>query len=68
MGLSACQAKEGEIITVGVVNFVEGLEPVLEGFKKGMTELCNSEGENITYLYNGQASNQDELKQIATDL
>jgi putative tryptophan/tyrosine transport system substrate-binding protein len=39
--------------TIGVVNYVSVLEPVLEGFKARMAEFGYVEGRNITYLYHG---------------
>jgi putative ABC transport system substrate-binding protein len=65
-GLSACQAKEPETITVGVVNFVEALFPVFEGFKEGMEGLGYMEGEEITYIYR-EATTQAELGPIAQE-
>src|SRR5262249_31134461 len=39
--------------TIGVVNYVPALEPVLTGFKARMAELGYVEGQNITYIYHG---------------
>jgi putative ABC transport system substrate-binding protein len=39
--------------TIGVVNYVPALEPVLAGFKARMAELGYVEGKNITYIYHG---------------
>jgi putative tryptophan/tyrosine transport system substrate-binding protein len=64
-GFSACQPKQPEMITVGVVNFVKALEPALDGFKAGMTGLGYIEGEDIVYLYEGEAATQELLEKIA---
>jgi putative ABC transport system substrate-binding protein len=51
--LVACgPAKTPETFVIGVVNPTAIMEPVLEGFKAGMTELGYTEGQ-ITYLYDG---------------
>jgi len=39
--------------TIGIVNYVSVLDPIIEGFKAGMTELGYVDGENVTYIYNG---------------
>ncbi len=41
------------MVTIGVVNLGEVLDPVFDGFKDGMTDLGYVEGENVTYIYNG---------------
>jgi putative ABC transport system substrate-binding protein len=47
--------------TIGVVNYVSVLEPVLEGFKARMAELGYVEGQNITYLYRGVLAADSEV-------
>lgn len=66
-GLVACQT-EGEMISVGVINFLPAMEPVLDGFKENMTALGYVEGEDITYLYDGPIENQVELTTAAAGL
>jgi putative ABC transport system substrate-binding protein len=44
---------QDKTFTVGIVNEVLVLSPVVEGFKAGMTDLGYTEGENIVYIYNG---------------
>src|SRR5438445_1615775 len=39
--------------TIGVVNYVAALEPVLTGFKARMAASGYVEGKNVTYLYHG---------------
>ena len=58
--LSACGGSNGqngqagkENYTVGILNLSEALELSVEGFKAGMEELGYTEGENITYIYDG---------------
>ena len=52
--LTACGgATPAKTYTVGVVNYVPALEPVLTGFKARMAELGYVEGKNVTYIYHG---------------
>lgn len=54
--LTACDSdgeSETKAYKIGVMIYVSIHEPVLDGFKAGMTNLGYVEGENITYLYNG---------------
>lgn len=56
MGLlwTACgREAPAKVYTVGVVNYVPVLTPVLAGFKAKMAELGYQEGKNATYLYHG---------------
>lgn len=58
--LSACGTGEGKTeqektYSVGILNIGTFLDPVIDGFKEGMTELGYVEGENITYVYEGPA-------------
>jgi len=39
--------------TIGIVSYVSVLDPVIDGFKAGMTELGYVEGENVRYIYDG---------------
>lgn len=48
-----------DIYTVGIVNIASVLNPAVDGFKEGMTTLGYTEGENITYLYDGPISSDD---------
>jgi putative tryptophan/tyrosine transport system substrate-binding protein len=54
-GCSSSQSSRPVI--VGVVNPTPIMEPVLEGFKVGMTELGYLEGQDIRYLYAGPSKN-----------
>jgi putative ABC transport system substrate-binding protein len=54
--------------TIGVVNLPPGLDPIIEGFKEGMTELGYTEGENITYIYEGATKSIDILDSVAQGL
>lgn len=67
--LTACGgAGQPKTYKVGVVNLSPPLEVVLEGFKEGMTELGYTEGENITYVYEGAADTVDKLDGLAQNL
>lgn len=51
---SACaSAPTTETYTVGIVSPAASMEAVIAGIKEGMAEYGYSEGENITYIYNG---------------
>ncbi len=68
--LTACGQSEPDRLHIGVVNLSPRLEPVLEGFKAGMAELGYTEGENVTFLYDGPAENiaaLDDKVQILLD-
>jgi putative ABC transport system substrate-binding protein len=52
--LTACDDRApATTYTIGVVNYVPVLTPVLEGFKAKMTSLGYVEGKNIQYIYHG---------------
>jgi putative ABC transport system substrate-binding protein len=52
--LTACGgATPAKTYTIGVVNYVPVLDPVLEGFKTRMAALGYVEGKNVTYIYHG---------------
>ncbi len=55
LSAAACNGRnpQPDAYTIGVVNLSPVLDPVLAGFKEGMTELGYVEGENVTYLYDG---------------
>ena len=59
--LVACGQSEPETITVGIINRVPPLDPVVEGFKAKMAEQGYVEGENITYIYEGAITDQAQL-------
>ncbi len=39
--------------TVGIINIAAILNPVIDGIRDGMAELGYTEGQNVTYLYDG---------------
>lgn len=54
MLMSACgNAPEAKTYTIGVVNYLDILQPIYDGFKAGLADLGYVEGENITFIYNG---------------
>jgi len=60
--LSACgSAPPVKTYTIGLVNYVSVLEPVLEGFKARMVELGYGEGQNITSMYHGVLATASEV-------
>ena len=67
--LGACSGKgEKGMYTIGVGNLAAAFDPILEGFKEGMTEEGFIEGENVTYLYDGPAANPDALDAVLENL
>jgi putative ABC transport system substrate-binding protein len=65
--LAACANKQ-KTYTIGVINLVPALDPVIEGFKEGMTELGYIEGESITYIYEGATGRIETLDSVAQSL
>ncbi len=61
--LSACDNNAGndKKFTVGIVNLAASLDPVIDGLKAGLAENGYTEGENITYIYEGSVASIDEL-------
>jgi putative ABC transport system substrate-binding protein len=66
--LAACDITQSKTFTIGVINLTPSLEPVLEGFKDGMTERGYVEGENTTYIYEGPTGSIDKLDAAAQGL
>ncbi len=67
--LSACaETSQKTMYTIGVVNLAAAFDPILEGFKAGMTEEGFIEGVNVTYLYDGPAANPDALNAVLDNL
>ena len=64
---TACQAK-ADSFTVGVLNLSHDLDPVLDGFKPGMTELGYVEGQNLTYIYHGPTGSTSGLEARLTNI
>ena len=62
-GMPACsqQSNQSKPVTIGIVNLSTALDPILDGFKKGMREKGYVEGENITYIYEGATGSIDLL-------
>ena len=48
-------------VVIGIVNLAPVLDPVVDGFKSGMTDLGYIEGENITYIYEGPVGDISQL-------
>jgi putative ABC transport system substrate-binding protein len=67
LSLAACD-NDQKTYTIGVINIVPALDNTLEGFKEGMTELGYTEGENITYIYEGATTDIDKLDSVAQGL
>lgn len=59
--LPACSTGS-RVITIGIVNFAPVLEPVIQGFKEGMSSLGWAEGVNIRYLYDGPVGKLEDIE------
>lgn len=65
--LTACGPAKPKTFTIGVINSVPSLNPLVDGFKAGMADLGYVEGENITYVYEGPVG-RDRLATVAQGL
>jgi putative ABC transport system substrate-binding protein len=55
--LTACGSSQPpRTFKIGIVSALTALEPLVEGFKVGMTEQGYVEGQNVTYLYDKPTS------------
>ncbi len=61
LSMMACGQSEPETITVGIINRVPPLDPVVEGFKAKMAEQGYVEGKNISYIYEGAITDPAQL-------
>lgn len=61
-------AKDTKQYKVGILNLTPNLEDVVTGFQAQMTELGYTEGENITYVYDGPTKDVALLDSFATSL
>lgn len=61
----AVQAQNDDTFTIGVFNVTTRLEPVVEGFFEGMSELGYIEGEDVQYLYEGTLEEMTSEEQVA---
>ena len=50
---ASCGGRAEKKYTIGVVNYMKILDPVLDGFKARMAELGYVEGQSVTYVYHG---------------
>ena len=70
LSISACapvKPATHALLTIGVVNLSPQLEPVLEGFKAGLTALGYPENDRVTYVYEGPAPDLASLDMLAQD-
>ena len=65
--LTACGAGKPKTFTIGVINSVPSLNPLVDGFKEDMAKSGYVEGENITYVYEGPVG-RDLLATVAQGL
>jgi putative tryptophan/tyrosine transport system substrate-binding protein len=67
-GLACTSQSQPKVMTVGVINRVPGLNPVVDGFKAKMTELGYTEGKNITYIDEGAITDTAKVAPYAQKL
>ncbi len=69
LALSACSGtSQNKSYTIGIANLAVAFDPILDGFKAGMEAEGFIEGKNVTYLYDGPASNPDALDAVLENL
>src|SRR5258708_25205285 len=66
--LAGCSTSQPHMITIGMLNLSTALQPALDGFKAGMTELGYVEGQRVRYVYAGPTGTVDKLKPAAEAL
>lgn len=54
-------AASAKTYTIGVVNYTQVLNPIVEGFQAGMAKLGYIEGKNVTYIYHGALENDPQV-------
>ena len=60
--LTGCgAAASAKTYTVGVVNYTQVLNPIVEGFQAEMAKLGYIEGKNVTYIYHGLLENNSQV-------
>jgi putative ABC transport system substrate-binding protein len=66
----ACQhsSSQPQTYLVGILQFVDMLTDVEDGFKAGMAELGYIEGENVEYVRRSAQGNMDVLDRLAQEL
>jgi len=58
---ASCGGTPEKKYTIGVVNYQQVLDPVLDGFKVRMAELGYAEGRNIAYVYHGAVAPEPKV-------
>ena len=66
--IAACQQEQPRIYKVGILQFIDLLVEVEEGFKTGMTDHGYIEGENVVYVYRNAHGNADDLERLGKEL
>jgi len=66
----ACQhsSSQPQTYRVGILQFVDMLTDVEDGFKAGMAEVGYIEGENVEYVYRNAQGNMEALDGLAQEL
>ena len=59
--------QESKTFKVGILQLVDVLADVEDGFKAGMADLGYTEGENISYLQRNANANMDDLQRFAQE-
>ena len=64
--LAGC--RQPKVFKIGIVNINPGLEPVVAGFKAGMSKKGFVEGKNIIYIYKRPQAGTDQIDAALKDL
>jgi putative ABC transport system substrate-binding protein len=69
LGLACCGGAQSqpETYKIGILQLVDILAEVEEGFKAGMTDLGYTEGENVTYLQRNAKGSMDDLQRFSQE-
>jgi putative ABC transport system substrate-binding protein len=69
LGLTCCDGAQSqpETYKIGILQLVDVLADVEEGFKAGMTDLGYTEGETVTYLQRNANGSMDDLQRFAQE-
>jgi putative ABC transport system substrate-binding protein len=68
VGAVGCDGQqESRVFKIGLLQLVDVLADVEDGFKAGMANLGYTEGENVTYIQRNANANMDDLERFAQE-
>jgi len=70
LSLTGCQGGQPETETykIGILQLVDALSEVEDGFRAGMAELGYTEGENVVYMRQNAQANMEDLARFAQEM